>query len=191
MKNLASHIMDIVQNSIRAKAGRIEIGIAENHEKDYFQIEIRDDGTGMDEKTLARAKDPFFTSRTARKVGLGIALFQQNAERTGGQIDISSAPGQGTTVRTRFIHSHVDRPPLGDIAGTISLLIASNPEIHFKYRHLTDYGCWMLDTAELKKILDNIPPAHPGIMAGIRKIIRENLKEIKADYSSKFITTKQ
>lgn len=180
MKDLASHIMDIVQNSIRAKADRIEINVAENREKDSFQIEIRDNGTGMDAETLARVRYPFFTSRTVRKVGLGIPLLQQNAERTGGKITISSAPGEGTTLNAWFTHSHLDRPPLGDLAETVSLLIASNPEIHFIYRHLTDWGTYGLDTEEIKKILENVPLNHPEVVLGIQEMIRENLKTIKA-----------
>ena len=99
MKDLSSHMMDIVQNSIRAEASWIQIRICEDPEADLFLIEIQDNGCGMDEATLARVRDPFFTSRTVRKVGLGIPLLQQNAERTGGKVSIVSQPGQGTTGR--------------------------------------------------------------------------------------------
>ena len=119
MKDLSSHMMDIVQNSIRAEASWIQIRICEDPEADLFLIEIQDNGCGMDEATLARVRDPFFTSRTVRKVGLGIPLLQQNAERTGGKVSIVSQPGQGTTLTARFGHSHLDRPPLGDVAETL------------------------------------------------------------------------
>lgn len=188
MKDLASHIIDIVQNSIRANATKIEIMVNEDQERDTFVIEIRDNGCGMDETTLARVRDPFFTSRTVRKVGLGIPLLQQNAERTGGQVQISSHPGKGTTLRAQFCHSHLDRPPLGDLAETISLLIGSNPDIHFMYKHSTNYGFYRLDTEELKRILENVPLNHPDIILGIQEMVRENLKDIKADHS-KIITT--
>lgn len=182
MKDLASHIMDIVQNSIRAQATEIEIRVIEDHEKDSFVIEIRDNGTGMDEATLARVRDPFFTSRTVRKVGLGIPLLQQNAERTGGFVSITSSIGKGTSVHALFGYSHLDRPPLGNMAETISLLIASNPDIHFKYDHSTAGGNYSLDTEEVKKILENVPLNHPDIILGIQEMIRENLKEIKTDH---------
>lgn len=182
MKDLASHIMDIVQNSIRAQATKIEIEVLEDHGKDCFTIEIRDNGTGMDETTLARVRDPFFTSRTVRKVGLGIPLLQQNAEQTGGKITIVSTLGQGTTINATFGHSHLDRPPLGDMAETISLLLVANPDIHFIYRHTTDQGGYLLDTEELKQILEGVPLTHPEILLGIQNLIRENLKEIKADH---------
>ena len=96
MKDLASHILDIVQNSIRAEATKVEIKVTEDQEKDSLVIEITDNGSGMDEAALARVRDPFFTSRTVRKVGLGIPLLQQNAERTGGKIEINSNIGKGT-----------------------------------------------------------------------------------------------
>ena len=182
MKDLASHIMDIVQNSIRAEAGRIDIHVHESREQDRFTIEIIDNGKGMDAETLQRVRDPFFTSRTVRKVGLGIPLLQQNAERTGGKVLISSTPGKGTTVCALFSHSHLDRPPLGDVAGTLSLLIASNPEIHFIYHHLTDQGEYSLDTEEVKQILDGVPLNNPEIVRAIRDMVQENLKEIKADH---------
>lgn len=182
MKDLASHIMDIVQNSIRAQATKIEIQVTEDHGKDCFTIEIRDNGTGMDEATLARVRDPFFTSRTVRKVGLGIPLLQQNAEQTGGKVTIVSALGQGTTINATFGHSHLDRPPLGDMAETISLLLVANPDIHFIYQHTTGVGGYLLDTEELKQILEGVPLTHPEILLGIQNLIRENLKEIKADH---------
>lgn len=181
MKDLASHIMDIVQNSIRAEAHKIEIKVTEDHGKDSFVIEIQDDGTGMDEKTLARVRDPFFTSRTVRKVGLGIPLLQQNAERTGGRVTIISALGEGTTISALFGHSNLDRPPLGDLAETISLLLAANPEVHFIYEHITDHGKYLLDTDELKEMLEGVPLNHPDIVSAIQEMICENLKEIKAD----------
>ena len=182
MKDLASHILDIVQNSIRAEATKIEIKVTEDQEKDSLAIEITDNGSGMDEETLARVRDPFFTSRTDRKVGLGIPLLQQNAERTGGKIEINSNIGKGTTIYAWFTHSHLDRPPLGNIAGTISLLIASNPDIQFLYKHTTAQGSYVLDTEEIKGILENVPLSHPDILQGICEMIRENLKDIKADY---------
>ena len=182
MKDLASHILDIVQNSIRAEATKVEIKVTEDQEKDSLVIEITENGSGMDEAALARVRDPFFTSRTVRKVGLGIPLLQQNAERTGGKIEINSNIGKGTTVYAWFIHSHLDRPPLGDIAGTVSLLIASNPNIQFIYKHTTAQGSYVLDTEEIKGILENVPLNHPDILQGICEMIRENLKDIKADY---------
>ena len=174
MKDLSSHMMDIVQNSIRAEASWIQIRICEDPEADLFLIEIQDN---------ARVRDPFFTSRTVRKVGLGIPLLQQNAERTGGKVSIVSQPGQGTTLTARFGHSHLDRPPLGDVAETLTLLAAANPAIHFSYDHTTPSGTYRFDTQEIIQVLEGVPLGHPEILPAIQNLIRENLKEIHADQS--------
>ena len=162
MKDLSSHMMDIVQNSIRAEASWIQIRICEDPEADLFLIEIQDNGCGMDEATLARVRDPFFTSRTVRKVGLGIPLLQQNAERTGGKVSIVSQPGQGTTLTARFGHSHLDRPPLGDVAETlrywqppirpsISATIIRLPAVHTGSIPKRSYRCWKVYLWDIPK----------------------------------------
>lgn len=181
MKDLSSHIMDIVQNSIRAEATEIIVRILENPEQDVFLLTVRDNGCGMDKMTLEKVRDPFFTSRTVRKVGLGIPLLQQNAERTGGKVTIISKQGKGTTIEASFGHAHWDRPPLGDIAEMITLLVAANPKIHFIYKHTTNNGQYRFDTEEIKQILEGIPPSHPEILPVLQNMIRENLKDIRTD----------
>lgn len=181
MKDLASHILDIVQNSVRAEARRIEIKICEDPRKDVFDLLIKDDGCGMDAETLQRIWDPFFTSRTVRKVGLGIPLLQQNAARTGGEVRITSAPHQGTTVRARFGHSHLDRPPSGDIGDTLLLLAIAHPSIHFRYEHTAPRGTCLFDTTEIEAVLDGVPLKHPDIFPAIHRLITDQLKAIQAD----------
>lgn len=190
MKDLASHIMDIVQNSIRAEANRIEITLAEDPAKDLFCIEIGDNGFGMDAETLSRVRDPFFTSRTVRKVGLGIPLLQQNAERTGGKVTISSRKGLGTQLYATFSHAHPDRPPLGDMAGSLGLLVAANPRIRFIYSHTTNQGTYTFDTEEVKNVLEGIPLHQPDILAALKEMIRENLREIRAEQNDSLLTKK-
>lgn len=185
MKDLSAHIMDIVQNSVRAEARRIEIEIREELKDDSLSIGIKDDGCGMDKETLEKVTDPFFTSRTVRKVGLGIPLLLQNAERTGGKFSIASEKGKGTTVSVVFIHSHLDRPPLGDMASTIGLLAVANPGVHFLYTHTTPDGEYRFDTEEINRILDGVPLSHPDILPALMEMIREGLKAIKADRKEK------
>lgn len=183
MKDLSSHIMDIVQNSIRAEASWIRIRICEDPDTDLFLTEIQDNGCGMDQATLAKVGDPFFTSRTVRKVGLGIPLLQQNAERTGGKVNIVSQPEQGTTLTACFGHSHPDRPPLGDMAETFTLLAATNPTIRFSYCHTTPSGTYRSDTQEINQVLKGVPLMHPEILSAIQNTIRKNLKKIHAGQS--------
>ena len=178
MQDLSAHIMDIAQNSVRAEATKIEIDIEENIIKDLFSITIRDNGCGMDAETLDRVTDPFFTSRTVRKVGLGIPLLKQNAEQTGGSLTISSREGEGTTIQAIFSHSHLDRPPVGNIANTVVLLVASNPDIRFVYRHVTENGQYLFDSKEVKDFLEGVPVNDPEIVLALQQMIEENLKEI-------------
>ena len=178
MQDLSAHIMDIAQNSVRAEATKIEIDIEENIIKDLFSITIRDNGCGMDAETLDRVTEPFFTSRTVRRVGLGIPLLKQNAEQTGGSLTISSREGEGTTIQAIFSHSHLDRPPVGNIANTVVLLVASNPDIRFVYRHVTEKGKYLFDSKEVKDFLEGVPVNDPEIVLALQQMIEENLKEI-------------
>ena len=125
MDNLSFHITDITANSIRAKASDIQI-------KDTsICIRIADNGCGMDPETVSLIRNPFYTTRTTRKVGLGLPFLIQNAEQTGGNVEISSIQGKGTVVVACFVSSHIDCPPWGDLAGTMAMLIGSNPDITF------------------------------------------------------------
>jgi signal transduction histidine kinase len=148
MEDLSLHILDIVENSIAAMAGRIEIRIEENQASDLVTIEIKDDGNGMDEQTLKKALDPFFTTRTTRRVGLGLSLLAQAARDSEGAFDLSSRPGEGTTLNATFRLSHPDCKPMGDIGQTMQVLIAAHPEIEFLYEHKKDNSIYHFDTRE-------------------------------------------
>jgi hypothetical protein len=168
--------MDIAQNSIRANATRVEIDV---DERDTLAITIRDNGEGMNEETAKRVTDPFFTSRATRRVGLGIPLLVQNAEATGGSVTIRSSPGQGTTVVALFTRSHLDCPPAGDIPGTIVLLAAANPGVEVRYRHATGKGEYSFNSTEAREFLGEVPLDDPEIVAALREMIAENIKEIQ------------
>jgi hypothetical protein len=168
--------MDIAQNSIRARASRVEIDVEERVSRDLFAVTVRDDGTGMDEETVARVADPFFTSRETRKVGLGVPLLKQNAEATGGRFTIRSTPGQGTEVRAEFSHAHLDRPPTGDIAETVVLLAVANPRVAVVYRHSTERGEYVFDSVEVREFLGDVPLDDPEMVTALREMIAENVK---------------
>ena len=148
MEDLSLHILDIVENSIAAMAKRIEIRIDEDQAKDLVTIEIKDDGKGMDEQTLKKALDPFFTTRTTRRVGLGLSLLAQAARDSEGTFDLSSEPGKGTTVNATFRLSHPDCKPMGDINETMRMLVVGHPEINFVYEHHKDNSIYRFDTRE-------------------------------------------
>ncbi len=178
MKDLSMHILDIIQNSVRAKASIIELCIIEDKEQNLYTIIIKDNGIGMDKETLKKVTDPFFTTRTTRKVGLGLSLLKQNVERTGGYMTLSSKRGVGTNLRAVFEYDNWDRPSTGDIAGTIILLVGANPKISFTYKHRTSKGLYVFSTEEVIKILAGVPINEPEILRYLKEMINENLKNI-------------
>jgi signal transduction histidine kinase len=122
--------------------------VAEDPAKDLLTVEISDDGKGMDEQTLKQAMDPFFTTRTTRRVGLGLPLLAQASRESDGNIEVDSKPGQGTRVKATFGYHHLDRKPIGDIQETIQTLMVGHPEIHLLFEHTTDGSTYRFDTRE-------------------------------------------
>jgi hypothetical protein len=146
MEDLSLHILDVAENSIIASAGKIEIKITEDKTNDLLTIEISDDGKGMDTETLKKALDPFFTTRKTRRVGLGLSMLAQAARESGGQMDVSSRPNEGTVVKATFRMSHPDCKPMGDIAETIRTLVVAHPEINFLFEHNSNGSIYRFDS---------------------------------------------
>lgn len=151
MQDLSLHVLDVVENSLRSNAKRVEIRLIEDPERDLLELQIKDDGEGMDPETLSRATDPFFTSKADKKVGLGLALLAQAAREAGGKLDIASSRGAGTTVRAVFRNSHPDRKPLGDMAATLQTLVGGNPDVDFLYEHRKGTEMIRFDTREIRR----------------------------------------
>lgn len=180
MKELSLNILDIAQNSIRADATVIDIIIDENIKDNKLSIVISDNGCGMSEDFLKRVRDPFTTTRTTRKVGMGIPLFELAATQAGGGLDIVSSEGSGTCLTATFEYDNIDRAPIGDIAGTIITLVSANPEIEFRYIHRVDDAEFSFDTAEVKNILGDVPLDSTEVLAWIMDYITEKLNEIRS-----------
>lgn len=174
MNNLAFHITDIVQNSLRANASEIQLEVTNT--PTLIRLRIQDNGCGMDAATLAHATDPFYTTRTTRKVGLGLPFLIQNAEQTGGRVDIVSLPGKGTEVTATFLPTHIDCPPWGDLPETVALLITGNPAIHIFFRYFTAGETFSLSTPDLREALDDIPLSHPKVFSAIKDMIAANIQ---------------
>ncbi|MGN0986184.1 MAG: ATP-binding protein [Candidatus Enterenecus sp.] len=173
MKELSEHILDIAQNSVAAGAANIGITLTED-EAGWLTVVIADDGRGMSPEFLSAVTDPFTTTRTTRKVGLGLPLYRQTAEQTGGSLQIRSAPGAGTTVTAVFDLGHLDCPPLGDIAGTIALLVQGSPELDIAYWHTTPAGTVELSTREMRQLLGgDISLAEPEVFAWLNDYLSE------------------
>ncbi len=178
MKELSLHILDIVQNSIRANAAKIELIIEELPLENKLNICIRDNGCGMSEALLKRVRDPFTTTRTTRKAGLGIPLLEAAAVQCGGGMEIESVEGEGTTVRVWFEYFHIDRAPLGNMAETVVTIVSGAPEITFVYRHAYQGKSFLFDTAEIRSVLGDVPCDAPEVLAWIRDYVQEGLAEL-------------
>jgi len=175
MEDLSLHILDVVDNSIDAGAQKVEIKIYEDLKKDLLEIEIIDDGKGMGEGMVKKALDPFFTTKTVRKVGLGLSLFREAARMANGDLSIRSEAGRGTRVKAAFQHSHIDRKPLGDIGQTMITLVMGNPEIDLVYIHKKNGNKCCFDTIKLKTQLKGKSINSPDGM----RIFKENLKKMQ------------
>ena len=153
MTELSLHILDIVQNSIKAGANLVAINVHENVSENIFAITITDNGCGMEKDFLEDVVNPFRTTRTTRKVGLGLSLLKNACELTGGSLEIDSEVGKGTVVCARFMHDSIDRQPLGDMASTMATIIGGNDKINYVYSHSINDTSFEFSTVEIRKVL--------------------------------------
>ena len=174
MRELSLNILDIAQNSISAGASLITIEVNENTVEKTLLIGIYDNGCGMSEEQVKSVIDPFFTTRTTRKVGMGIPLFKMAAEQTGGSLEIKSELGVGTEIRASFKTDSVDFTPLGDVASTIQMLITMNTDRDFVYNLKVNENEFVCDTRELKAILGDVPLDTYEVSQWILEFIKEN-----------------
>ncbi len=174
MTELSLHVLDIVKNSTKAGATVVKINITEDIKSNLLTIEIIDNGHGMDEEFLKDVLSPFKTSRTTRKVGLGLSLFKSACVLTGGDLKIESIKGQGTTVKASFVYDSIDRQPLGDMASTISTLIGGDDKVDYIYTHKYKDNEFVFSTKEIRKILgEEISLSGVEILCWIEEYITE------------------
>lgn len=178
MRELSLNILDIAQNSISAGASLTEIVVNENTKDNTLLIGIYDNGCGMTEEQVKSVIDPFFTTRTTRKVGMGIPLFKMSCEQTGGKFTIESQKGVGTKINALYKTDSVDFTPLGDIAATIVTIVSMNSDKEFLYRRVLDDKEFIFSTIEIKKILDGVPLSEPSVMSWIEQYINEQTNEL-------------
>ena len=172
------NVLDVAQNSVAAGATLIFITLEASEETGLLTLTIADNGRGMTAETVARVTDPFYTTRTTRKVGLGLPLLKMAAEMTGGTLAIASEVGKGTTVTASFGLHHIDRAPLGDIASTVAGLIQCSPDIDFVFTVRAGGGEFRADTREMRAVLDGVSFAEPAVAQWVRGFIEENTQPI-------------
>jgi hypothetical protein len=178
MEDLSLHILDIAENSVNAGATFVRISIDEQDAKDLFTVEIEDNGRGMSEEFLQKVLDPFCTTRTTRNVGLGLSFLAQSARETGGDILIRSIPGKGTIVTAVFHPRHIDMKPTGNIADTVTTLIAGSLRTDFLFSYTRDGMTYSLDTREIRSVLEDVPINSSEVLSAIRGDLIEALNDI-------------
>ena len=179
MRELSLHLLDIAENSIAAGARNITIEIDESTKTDLLKLIVQDDGCGMSEEMVKKVIDPFITSRTTRKVGLGIPLLKEAAEACNGSFNLTSDVGKGTIMEVSFQRSHIDRMPLGDVASTFLNLLVSNPVVHWDFIYKKDKAVFELDDKEIKSTLGDVSLTEPDVLAIIREMFESGIAEIQ------------
>ncbi len=177
MKELSLNILDVAENSVKAKATVTAIRLTDDGET--LTLTIEDDGYGMTEEVVRGVTDPFYTTRTTRKVGLGLPLLKLAAEQTGGEMTVVSRAAaeypdtHGTTVTARFFTAHIDCPPLGDVVETVLTLIQGHPDTDFLFCHTVGEREVSLDTRELRQVLEDVPLNSYEVLQWIEAFLRE------------------
>jgi hypothetical protein len=183
VREIALHLLDIAENSVAAQADTVNILVIEDVQNDRLKIEIRDNGKGMDAETVSRVSDPFVTSRTTRKVGLGIPLLKAAAEACNGYLVIRSTLGKGTELEVEFQRSHIDRMPIGDLAGSILTLVVAYPQIHwlFRYTVVLPNGEeeFLFDDKPIKESLEDVPLCEPEVLSYLRVLLEKGVSDIE------------
>ncbi len=173
LEELSDHLMDAAMNSVRAGAKNIALSVVADGTKGRLTMSIADDGTGMTEEMVRRASDPFYSTKTGRKVGLGVPLLKGVADLCSGEFHIRSRPGKGTEIEVALPLDHPDLPPLGDVKETMLLLSVSNPGVKFSFRYDANGREFLLDTGEIAKLLGEVPINHPEVIAFLRRYVRD------------------
>ncbi|MBV5280509.1 MAG: sensor histidine kinase [Actinobacteria bacterium] len=190
MREIALHLLDIAENSVAANAKNITLTVCEDLQGDRLTASVIDDGKGMSAEMTSSVMDPFVTSRTTRKVGLGIPLFKAAAESCNGNLIINSEIGKGTKLDVDFQHSHIDRMPLGDLSSTILTLFVAYPKIHwlFDYKVIPANGMpkenFVFDTQPVMAELGDISLTEPAVLAFIREFIESGVTRVRATSNS-------
>lgn len=178
MREISLHLLDIIQNSITANASTVEIRVVFDKEDDLLTVSVFDNGKGMSKEFLEVVADPFVTSRTTRKVGLGISLFKLSAEQTGGTLKVSSTLGEFTEITASFKLSSINRLPLGKLSTTVAMVIYSNPSMRIKLQLSSNSGTFKFDTAEIINQLQGLPINEYAIINWIESYIEQNIINI-------------
>ncbi len=178
MRELALHILDIAENSIAAGASQVAISISKDTRDDELIITVKDNGQGMDDELIAKVMDPFITSRTTRKVGLGIPLLKQAANACNGELTIESQLGKGTLLTAKFQESHIDRMPIGNLTDTLLTLLLGTPEVNWVLDYQINDEVFHFDDTEVKEVLDGMSLTDYRVIEYLTNTIQNGINNI-------------
>lgn len=179
MQDFAMHLLDLAHNSISAKATTLLIKVHESPSNDRFEISLTDDGCGMDEETVKKARNPFYTSRTTRRVGLGIPLLEGTTKQCAGKFHLKSTPGKGTTIGSIVPYDCIDRPPLGDVGQCVAMILQASPTLHLTLDYTYESEKFRLDSDEIKATLGDVSIDEPEILLFIQSYVQEHIKALQ------------
>lgn len=178
MRELALHLLDLLQNAVEAGASEVGVEVSEDTGRDELLVKVVDNGRGMTREAVERAFDSFFTSRTTRHVGLGLPLLRAAAERAGGGVSLTTKPGH-TEVVARFAHSHIDRAPLGDVAGSLVAFLLNERHPRLRYTHRVNGRSFTFDSAEIEEALDPIPVGSASAIGWLQSYLGESIASLR------------
>ncbi|NLP36582.1 MAG: ATP-binding protein [Firmicutes bacterium] len=178
MRDISLHLLDILQNSISAKATEITVHIGAIPSQDLLYLKVTDNGVGMEKELLRRVVDPFVTTRKTRPIGLGLPLLKEAAKRSGGDLVITSSKGRGTKVKATFGLTHIDRPPLGNIADTVVVVVTAHPDLELEVSFSNQTASQKLKLAEIRKHLGNVPLNEAEVLNWIKDYLKQSQKAI-------------
>jgi hypothetical protein len=178
MKELSLNMLDLAQNGIKAGAKLINLEVDED-EKGFFVFRVQDDGCGMAPEMVQKIRDPFFTTRTTRKVGMGVSLVDMLTTQCGGHLDIKSTPGKGTLMAAYFAKDNIDRPPLGDLPATMKVLVAGSPSLDFTLTYKNGERSFVFDTRELRRELGTLADfTSPALYEWVETFVRQGMAKV-------------
>jgi hypothetical protein len=180
VEDICFHLIDLVQNSVAAGAGDIRLNIVESKDQDILTLEVADDGRGMDKQTLEKVQDPFFTTKSFKKVGLGIPLLKATAQICRGDFNIRSNVGRGTQIKASLQRGHLDCPPLGNLEETLLSLLVSLDKINLQFFYRSDRGEFSISSSAIRQQVGELHFSHPQVYQFLREYIHEGLGQMLA-----------
>lgn len=181
MQDMAMQIMEIMMNSIHAKPSRIQLKISDSAKDNKISFTVQDNGSGMSEEMVKKITDPFVTTRTTRKIGMGVAFLKEMCEQCKGALNIRSSPGKGTEVEASVQKDCIDTPEMGDLGELMMECVQADETIEYSFTYSTDTGQFVFQTDEVRKQLADVSLLEPSVLLWIKEYINQGIQQAKEE----------